>query len=193
MGLSTPGELDGLRGNGQLYYPVFGPAEDLVLGILRPHFARVKQAGGPEVHVYTDYQEDMKTPGVLCLNTRRTGIDAYSTNDEQFIRSVVLEVNTFADGIEPEKDAADLQESVRHALMDAQRRQVIIPGVGVITKVTSPVMATRQTDWATASGPTQYAKLPFGAARYEARFRILVRPDSTYTNKFLAPYNGLNA
>ena len=176
----------------KLLFPAFGPIEDLVLGILRPHFQRVEQAGRPKVHVYTDYQEDMKTPGVLCLNTRRTGIEAYATNDDNWMRSVVLEVNAFADGWEAEKDAADLQESVRHAFMQAQRTQMVIPGVGSISKITTPIMATRQTDWATASGPTQSAQMPHGATRYEARYRIIMRPSATYTNKFLAPYDGSN-
>jgi hypothetical protein len=188
---SQPGELDSILGNGQLYFPVFGAVEDLVLGLLRPYFAKLAQQG-PAVHVYTSYQEDMKTPGILCLNTRRTGIEAYSTNDDNYMRAVVLEVNTFADGNEAEKDAADLQEAVRHVFMDAQRRQLVIPNVGVINKVTSPVLATQHTDWATASGPVQYAKLPHGVTRYEGRYRLIMRPASTYENKFLAPFNGTN-
>lgn len=189
---STPGTLDQFMGDGQLTYPVFGAVEDLVIGLLRPYFTRLQEAGGPEVHVYTSYQEDMRTPGILCLNTRRTGIEAYSTNDDNWVRSVVLEVNTFADGAEAERDAADLQEVVRHIFMDAQRRQVVIPNVGVLNKVTSPVMATQHTDWATASGPVQYAKLPHGITRYEGRYRLLMRPSATYDNKFLFPFNGSN-
>lgn len=189
---AEPGELDALMGPGDLTFPVFGAVEDLVIALLRPYFARLAMAGGPEVNVYTEYQEDMRTPGVLCLNTRRTGIEAYSTNDDNWVRSAVLEVNTFAEGPEAAKDAADLQEAVRHIFMDAQRRQVVIPNVGVINKVTSPVMATQHTDWATASGPVQYAKLPHGVTRYEGRYRFLIRPASTYDNQFLTPFNGQN-
>lgn len=175
-----------------LHYPVFGAAEDLVIGLLRPYFERLADAGGPDVRVYTQYEDGMVTPSVLAINTRRTGIDAYAVKDEAFIRSVVLEVNTLTTGRNADKDAADLQEAVRHVFMDARRRQVVIPNVGVINTMSSSVMATRQTDWATSSGPTQYAKLPHGASRYEGRYRLLIRPPSTYENQFLAPFDGVN-
>lgn len=190
---STPGELDATLGGGQLTYPVFGAAEDLVLGLLKPYFERLASAGGPDVRVYTTYQDGMQTPGVLILNTRRTGIDAYATRDENWTRSVVLEVNTFADGDNADRDAADLQEAIRHVFLDAHARQVVVPGSGSISAVSSSVMAVRQTDWATASGPTQYARLPSGTSRYEARYRLLVRPDATYDNQFLAPFSGTNS
>lgn len=185
------GHLDTERGNGQLTFPVFGNSEDLIAAILRPHFERLIEMGGPRVHLYFDYATDMLTPAVIVLNTRRTGIEAYETQADEHVRSAILEVLTIAEGLNAEKDAADLQESVRHALLDAWRRQIVIPNYGVINKVTTPTFATRQTDWASASGPVQYAKLPHGASRYEARYRLLIRPSLTYDNQFL-PYNGHN-
>lgn len=175
-----------------LHYPVFGASEDLVLGLLRPYFTRLAEAGGPNVRVYTQYEDGMAMPCVLAINTRRTGIDAYAVKDEPYIRSVVLEVNVLTSGRNAERDAADLQEAVRHVFMDAQRRQVVVPNVGYISRLSSSIMATRQTDWATSSGPTQYAKLPHGATRYEARYRMLIRPPSTYDNQFLTPFDGVN-
>lgn len=189
---SQPGDLDAIQGDGQLHYPVFGTTEDLVIGLFRPYFARLRDAGGPDVRVYTNYEEGMVMPCVLALNTRRTGIDAYAVKDEFYVRSTVLEVNTLASGRNAEKDAADLQEAIRHVFMDAHRRQVVIPNVGSLSSVSSSVMATRQTDWASSSGPTQYAKLPHSATRYEARYRILIRPPATYDNQFLTPFNGEN-
>ena len=175
-----------------LYYPAFGASEDLVVGLLRPYFDRLVKAGGPDVRVYTNYEDGMVMPCVLAINTRRTGIDAYAVKDEPWIRSVVLEVNTLASGRNADEDAAKLQEAIRHVFMNAQRNQIIVPNVGYINRLSSSVMATRQTDWATSSGPTQYAKLPHGASRYEARYRMLIRPPSTYDNKFLAPFDGVN-
>lgn len=188
---SQPGDMF-TQGDGQLHYPVFGATEDLVIGLLRPYFARLKEAGGPDVRVYTTYEEGMVMPCVLALNTRRTGIDAYSVKDEFYIRSAVLEVNTLASGRNAERDAADLQEAIRHVFLDAYKRQVVVPNVGSISTVSSSLMATRQTDWATSSGPHQYARLPHGASRYESRYRILIRPPATYDNQFLAPFNGAN-
>lgn len=168
-------------------FPVFGAVEDLMIGLLRPWFARVKAAGGPEVHVYSEYQADMIPPYVLVLNTRRTGIEAYETKDDEWARAAVLEVNTIAVGLNAEKDCSDLQESVRHCFLEAHRNQTVVPNAGVINQVTTPTLATRQTDWASASGPVQYAKLPHGASRYESRYRLIIRPATTYDNKFIAP------
>lgn len=176
----------------KLRYPSFGTTEDLILGLLRPWFAAVEAAGGPKVNIYTDYQEGMVPPFVLVMNTRRTGIEAYATKEDNWARSAVLEVNTVCDGTEAERDAADLQESVRHCLIEAQANQTVVPNVGVINQITTPVMATRQTDWASASGPVQYAKLPHGQTRYEGRYRLIMRPPSTYENQFLAPFDGSN-
>lgn len=170
-----------------LTFPVFGTVENLMLGLLRPWFARVEAAGGPKVHVYSEYQANMITPYVLVLNTRRTGIEAYETKDDEWARAAVLEVNTICSGPNAEDDCGKLQESVRHCLLEAHRNQTVVPNAGVINQVTTPTLATRQTDWASASGPVQYAKLPIGESRYEARYRMIIRPASTYENKFIAP------
>lgn len=168
-------------------FPVFGAIEDLMIGLLRPWFARVVAAGGPQVNVYSEYQADMVPPYVLVLNTRRTGIEAYETKDDEWARAAVVEVNAICDGLDAEADCSALQESVRHCFLDAHRNQIVVPNAGVINQVTTPTLATRQTDWASASGPVQYAKLPHGASRFEARYRMIIRPTSTYENKFIAP------
>jgi len=169
----------------QLMQPVFGDAEALVLVCLVNHFALVEKAGGPYVQVVSTYQQNIQPPAVLAINTRRTGLDAYGNNDEMFMRSAVMEINTFTDGADAETDGVNLQESVKQALVRAHLKQIHYPGLGIINHISSPLTATRQTDWATATGPVQYSKLPEGAVRYEARYKMIIRPPYEHYNQFL--------
>lgn len=168
-----------------LVQPVFDDVELLTKRVLVDHFALVEKAGGPYVQVVSSYQPSMQTPLVLAINTRRTGLDAYGNNDEMFLRSAIMEINTITDGPDAETDGIQIQESVKQALMIAQQRQVHYPTLGILNRVSSPLTATRQTDWATSTGPVQYSKLPEGAVRYEARYKFIVRPPYEHNNKFL--------
>lgn len=163
--------------------PVFGAVEDLLLGIFRPFFA------GTDANVSAAYYEGMKLPTVIPLHARRSGGVSYQTSDQAFTEAALIEVNTITEGLNADADGAELQEACRHALLLAQRRQLVVPGVGVINRIQSSTKATRQSDWATASGLVQYATLPSGAIRYEAIYKLLLRPDphATSTNRYLQP------
>lgn len=169
----------------KLLQPVFDDAELLVYRILVNHFALVEQAGGPFVQVASSYEQNMQTPVVLAINTRRTGLDAYGNNDEAFLRSAIMEINVVTDGLNAESDAVQIHESVKQAFIISQRQQIHYPELGILNTVSSPLTATRQTDWATSTGPVQYSKLPEGTVRYEARYKMIIRPPYEHNNKFL--------
>lgn len=163
--------------------PVFGAVEDLLLGIFRPFFA------GTDATVSAAYYEGMKLPAVIPLHARRSGGITYQNSDQAFTEAALIEVNTITEGANADADGAELQEACRHALLLAQRQQLVIPGVGVINRIQSSTKATRQSDWATATGLVQYATLPAGALRYESIYKLLLRPDpnASTSNRYLQP------
>ncbi len=54
-----------------------------------------------------------------------------------------------------------------------------MPGRGHLTRVQMTSAPRRVTDWATATGPVQYADLPTGVWRYETQYRIGIRKPHT--------------
>jgi hypothetical protein len=68
-----------------------------------------------------------------------------------------------------------LAEAVRVALRDAWLDHHSVPGRGHIVRVDMTSAPRRVTDWATATGPVQYADLPTGVWRYETAYRIAIR------------------
>lgn len=158
-----------------------------MLVILREYFQ-----DRSDVHVYERYSEDMELPAVIPLSANRSGMVAYQTPADQWVRSGIVELNTIASG--PDRDwlNAQLQEACRHAIYEAWHKQKDYPNYGVINKVSNSNYARPESDWATSSHAVQYAKLPNGASRYEARYRLLVRPSRTYENPFLSIPEGRN-
>lgn len=150
--------------------PIFGAVEDLLLGILRP----VLEPKG--VHVYAEFEEHMQLPAVVPLSSRRSGTTAFDGADVAHMRTAVIEMNTICDGPDSAKENAELQEACRHVIINAWRNQTVVEGAGVINRIDNSTIATHVTDWATSTGVVQYANLPNGAERYEAVYRLLIRP-----------------
>lgn len=163
--------------------PVFGAVEDLMLGILRPWFQ------GHAVSVETTYHTDMRLPCVVPLHANHGGLPSFDTNDNSLTVSAMVEMNTFTEGLEAERDGAQLQEACKHALIQAQRKQLVVPGVGVINRINASSMASQKSDWATSTGVVQYETLPLGVVRYEAVYRLLLRPvkSALNSNPYLTP------
>lgn len=164
--------------------PIFGPVEDLLLGILRPFF------WGKDVLVAESFYNDMSLPAVIPLHSRRSGNVGYQNKDQAFTESCIIEVNTICEGPEAKTQNAELQEACKHALFHAWRDQVVVPGVGCINTIQAGSKATEQSDWATNTGVVQYATLPAGAVRYESIYKLLLRPDtdpSATKNRYLTP------
>ena len=144
------------------------PMEDVILVILRAAFP-------PEVPVQTLISEDQTFPAILV---RRSPTFNGGGGDPRFTDAGELAINCFVQDPNGDEDAALLSEAVRVVLRDAWLDQTVVPNRGHISflEMTSP--PRRSPDWATATGPVQYADLPTGVHRYETRFRVVIRKPS---------------
>lgn len=156
--------------------PIFGSLERLMLGIFEPYFE------GTDVNVTPLFEEGMALPCVVARNDPAAGSARAFRADFRFLRPAILSVDTITTGINADDDAAILQEACRIAMQEAWEQQIVVPGVGYIAKIENSTSASRKSDWATSTGPVQYASLPRGATRYEANYRLLVRPDQDQAN-----------
>lgn len=161
--------------------PVFGSAEELVLGVLRKFFE------GKGVHVGTLYSPGLEPPIVMVRRERRSGSVGLRGYDDRHLQSAIVSINTITSGIDADELCEELQEACRLAIRQAQQNQTVIPGAGHISLIESSIMPSRVSDWATSSGVVQYASLPKGWVRYEAVYLLLVRPpdQSLVNNRFI--------
>lgn len=144
------------------------PVEDLLLAILRK--------GLPGVRVKSLIDRHEQFPLVLI---RRDPTFGQWAADTRFTDSARVVVNCFAEDPDGDSDAAILSEAVRVVLRDAWLNHEVVPGRGHITRVDMNSSPRRASDWATATGPVQYADLPTGVWRYEAIFDIQIRKPRT--------------
>ncbi|MEU2854142.1 hypothetical protein [Streptomyces syringium] len=140
------------------------PVEDVLLAVLRRDM--------PGINVQSLISRNQRFP--LVLIRRDPSFGAWS-GDTRFVDSARVVVNAFAEGPDGDRDAAILAEAVRVVLRDAWLQNKVIPGRGHITRVTMNSAPRRASDWATATGPVQYADLPTGVWRYESIFDIKIR------------------
>lgn len=173
-------------------YPMFGSAEDLFLGILRPledNVPNLKVRAGIQNGDYT--ADGFTTPYLLVHQDATAYASEQFGGDHRYVRRAAVTVQSFAeDGDDGEGQARceALQEIALQALMTAHRNQVVVPGVGVISKfvATSPYHPTA--DWATGSNVVRFANLPKGMYRYEATYGLLYRPDVRSAPNLLAHF-----
>lgn len=160
--------------------PHFGSADELARKIFEDFFA------GQNVHVYTTFSENMQTPAVIARRDRRSGTLALHSNDDRFMQPVILMVSTLTAGPDADEQGEELQEMCRYALRQAHQRQRSIPNCGHIAVLEASTHPAKVSDWQTSTSVVQYASLPKGATRYEAIYRLLIRPpaQSTITNRF---------
>ena len=140
------------------------PVEDLLLAILRE--------GLPGVTVQSLISIGQQFPMVLVRRAPHMG---EWTGDPRFVDSADVVVHTFAEDPDGDEDAAILAEAARVVLRDAWLANKAVPGRGHITRVEMTSAPRRVADWATATGPVQYADLPTGVWRYESGYRIQIR------------------
>ena len=143
----------------------FHPVEDIVLALLRD-----SPINTDPVQIGTLVADAQTWPLVLV----RRGLDwGVWGGDSRFIDTGTLIVHTFAEGIDSDSDAAYLSEAVRVVLMQSINK--VIDGLGYLTECELLTAAHRVTDWASATGPVQYADLPTGVMRYETTFGLAIR------------------
>ncbi|MFJ1932620.1 hypothetical protein ACIOGZ_08070 [Kitasatospora sp. NPDC088160] len=140
------------------------PVEDLLLAVLRE--------GLPGVPVQTLISLHQQFPLVLV---RRDPTWGEWQGDTRFTDAARVVVHTFAPDPDGDEDAAILGEAVRVVLRDAWLKQQVYPRLGHIIRVDMNSAPRRAADWATATGPVQYADLPTGVTRYEAIYDIQIR------------------
>lgn len=166
-----------------LIYPAFAPVHRIGLHVIRDWFA------GMDVTVGSRIPADMSDalPLVMVRADRRSGGETRRADDERFLRSNLLTIETFTTGLNAENDGYDLQESIRLALLSAWRNQVNVPDGGSISSITTTSQASLVSDYATSTGVVQYASLPKGAARTESIYQLYVRPpnQATISNRFI--------
>lgn len=167
--------------------PVFGSTDLLLMGILRPFFE------GTGVHVGTLFAKDMVPPLVIARRDRKSGTTIAASRDEHGLRPVLVAVSTISAGLEAEASNEHLQEAVHHAIMMAVRNQTVIPGVGHIAAVQNSSPYSRASDRQSSTGAVQYAQLPKEWTRYEAIYRLMLRPlavQSQTKNPYITPLEG---
>lgn len=141
------------------------PVEDLIIALLRPGLAGIP--------VQTLINDNQAFP--LVLVRRGDNFGNWGGDLRGFMDDAELIIHAFAEDPDGDEDAAILAEAVRVVLRDAWLSNTVIPGRGHLTgmKMTSP--PRRVSDWATSTGPVQYADLPTGVHRYEIRFEVAIR------------------
>ena len=87
-----------------------------------------------------------------------------------------ISFQTFTRDPNGEQAGAVLQDAIRTVLWDAWRTGWHHPRWGSIARIGWTDAPSRKTDWATSTGPVQYADLPTGVWRFEAQYQFLVRP-----------------
>jgi hypothetical protein len=146
----------------------FSPIEDFMLALLRDKL--------PSMRVRSLIED---TPSYPFLLVRRDPVFGGWTGDSRFVDSAEIAVHAFCQDPNGDEDAARLSEAVRVLLYAAAREQKVYPGLGHIVSVEMTSAPRRAPDWATATGPVQYADLPTGVWRYETKYRIEIRKPRT--------------
>lgn len=163
--------------------PIFGSADELMLGILRPFFH------GSNVHIGTLFSSGLEPPIIIARRERRSGTQAIDTADDRFTQPVVMSINTITSGVDADEVGEELQEACRIAIRQAVINQTVVPGAGHITRVDNAIVPSRVSDWATSTGVVQYASLPKGWVRYESVYRLILSPpeQALANNRFVTP------
>jgi len=140
------------------------PVEDFLLDLYAQKL--------PSVKTSTLIADDQTFPFLLVRRIPGLG---ENRGDPRFVDSAAVSIQAFVEDPNGDEDAAILSEAARVVLRDAWLKNYVVPGRGHITTFEMSSAPRRVTDWATASGPVQYADLPSGVWRYEAQFYLTIR------------------
>jgi hypothetical protein len=164
-----------------VHIPVRGSTDELLLHILQQFFE------GQDIHIGTLFSEEINPPMIIARAERRSGTIANVLADDRYLHPAVISVSTITSGVDADEVGEELQEAVRIALRQAQIEQITVPNGGTLNQIAAASLPVRVSDYATSTGIVQYASLPQGWVRYEAVYRLIIRPpsQSTITNRFL--------
>lgn len=140
------------------------PIEDFALAILRE--------GLPDVAIVSLIAE--APPEYFVLVRRMAGMGIWR-GDERFTDSGRIAVHVFTSDPDGDEKGALLSEAVRVVFRNASRSNWRDPDLGSVIRIKMVSEPSRKTDWASATGPVQYADLPTGKWRYESAYEIRTR------------------
>lgn len=140
------------------------PIEDVALYVLRQ--------GLPDIPIHSLIEED--PPDDFIVVRRDHSLGEWE-GDTRFVDVGMLSVEVFTVDPDGDEKGALLSEAVRVVWRNAWLENLKIPGHGWLAQARMTSAPTRVTDWATATGPVQYADLPTGRWRYETKYQIAVR------------------
>ena len=146
------------------------PVEDFMLTLLRDLH--------PDLLFYSWIPFDM-TSGWLATEpfvlVRREPSMSQMSFDERFIDLANVSIQVFVRDPEADLKGALISEAIRSSLHKEVRWPTYYPGLGSLSSVHRAEEAIRKTDWASGTGPVQFADLPTGFVRYEAVYRVQIR------------------
>lgn len=164
-----------------LRHAVLKPPENLVLEIVREQMPDVPSRIGIPGEEGLWPHELSAVPGqqraaapLLILIRRAPGYGVWA-GSPRGVDACGISVQVFAHGADAEERALWTGEAVRAVLAEAQYEQRVYEGLGALTSCWLEMEGQPKADWATASGPVQYADLPEIWCRTEARFQVMVR------------------
>lgn len=143
------------------------PAEDVGLAILR--------RGLPDVPSYALIPID--TPAYFLLVRGVPEMGLYNGR-RGLLHEMEFAVHIYAEDPDGDEKAALLGDAVVDVMEQAFYEHWQFTQYGSINLIVCTQYPSREPDWATASGPVQYADLPTGDWRYEARFRARINTPS---------------
>lgn len=142
------------------------PIEDIALAILRTEL--------PDIPCHATIEESPHIPFILVR--RMSGMGNWGGDQRGFYDTARLAVHVYASDPDGDMKAAIISDAVRRVLFQAWQNHFKVPGLGTVVKLKLTSEPSRTSDWATSSGPVQYADLPTGGWRYEAHYTMRIRP-----------------
>jgi len=144
----------------------FIPPEDILLPLLREQI--------PDIPIYSLIPPAANPFPMLVVRVSHSS--AAWRGDARFLNVSAIAVHAFTEGPSSDQDGAILSEAVRVAMLNIARERRVLPGLGHVAEAVLTSPPRRVGDWATATGPVQYADLPSGTTRYESIYRVATRP-----------------
>lgn len=139
------------------------PVEDLAIQLLRDKITTIP--------VQSQINDDQVFPAIVIH--RGDVIGEWWGGDPRFVDHARLDVFCFTEGPDADRDGSLLAEAIRVVMRDSVN--IVVPGLGHITRVEMTSPPRNAADWDTATGPVQYADLPAEVVRYSTTFALEVR------------------
>lgn len=144
------------------------PIEDFAKAVL--------ERGLPGVPVVTKIPLDAAGRFILVRRIPEIGEYDVDISRRGQLDSADFAVHVYAEDPDGDEVASLISDAVVDVLSEAYLKHWSFEDLGSVNRVRMIQAPARVTDWATATGPVQYADLPTGDWRYEIRFRIRINP-----------------